>query len=108
MTAKATIPAVTLFQKFLIISGLRIPVAYVCTYLLEPICDRIIERLDPAVIYQIQAEGVRGVAKETEIECFPLMLNEREACPTCGKLVLMLVQPENACFDCWPDALDSN
>jgi hypothetical protein len=45
--------------------------------------------------------------------CSPLMLNEPEACPTCAKPVLMLVQEnesENTCFDCWLklNAVDSN
>jgi hypothetical protein len=108
MTAKAIIPAPTRFQKFLAISGLRIPVAYVCTYLLEPICDWILERRYPSHLYAIEAQGVRDVAKETGLECFPLLLTEHEQCPTCRKWVGMLVQPQNVCFYCWPDAVDSN
>jgi hypothetical protein len=102
MSAETIIPAQTLFQKFLNISGLRIPVAYVCTYLLEPICDWFLERQYPVHLYAIEAQAVKDVAKETGLERFPLMLNEREACPSCGKFVLMLVQPVNVCFYCWP------
>jgi hypothetical protein len=103
MTAKAIIPAPTLFQKFLTISFLRIPIAYVCTYVLEPICDWILERRYPAHLCAIEAQAVKDVAKETGRERFPLMLNVREACPSCGKFVLMLVQPVNVCFYCWPE-----
>jgi hypothetical protein len=103
MPAKAIIPAPSVFQKFLNISGLRIPVAYVCTYLLEPICDWIQERQYPAHLYAIEAQAVRDAAKEIGLERFPLMLNDREACPNCGKFVLMLVQPVNVCFYCWPE-----
>ena len=64
---------------------------------------------DPAVfISQVQARGVREIALETGIECSPRMLDAPEACPMCSKPVLMFVLPERVCFDCWPDALDSN
>lgn len=101
MTARAIIPAPTLFDRFLAISGLKTPVAFLCTYVLEPICDRIIDRLDPVAVYPIQAEGVRNIAKEIGLDDFPVVFSERQSCPTCGKLVLMLVQPENFCWDCW-------
>lgn len=104
MNAETIVPAPSLFQKFLILSGLKAPFAYICTYLLEPICDRILDRLDPPAMYPTLVESVRRVSQETGIQSFPFMLSEREKCQTCGKWVLMFVEPEHTCFECWPDA----
>jgi hypothetical protein len=100
MSAKTIIPATTLFQKFLIISGLK---KVTPARSLEP-------REQAMLISQIQAEAVRGVAKELGIECSPRLLKEPESCPTCRKSVRMLVEPPyNVCFDCFGDiSLDSN
>jgi hypothetical protein len=95
MTAKITIPSATLFEKLLIVSGLK----------KVPIRDGIVEA---AFISHVQAASVRGVALETGIVCSPLMLNEPQDCRTCSQPVLMFVQPQNVCFDCWPDSLDIN
>jgi hypothetical protein len=59
-------------------------------------------------IAEAQARGVRNIALETGIECSPLVLAFPEACPICNALVLTLVLPQRVCFDCWPDAFDSN
>jgi hypothetical protein len=99
MSAKTIIPA-SLFQKFLIVSGLK-----------KLTRGRTIKPIDQAVfISQIQAEGVRGVAKELGIECSPRLLKEPESCPTCRNSVRMLVEPPyNVCFDCFGEiSLDSN
>ena len=88
MTARTIIPAPSLFQKFLTISGLTIPYRYFFAHVVMPIRYRIIGPHDPAVfISQIQAEGVRGVARETGIECSPLLLNESQACRMCSEPV---------------------
>ena len=59
-------------------------------------------------ISEVQARAVRAIALETGIECSPLVLELPEACPVCNDLVLTLVLPQRVCFDCWPDAFDSN
>jgi hypothetical protein len=82
---------------------------YFLKRIVVPIRYRFFGPRDPArFIAQLQAEGVRGACRETGIEGSPRMLNEPEACRMCTQPVLMLVRPENVCFDCWPDALDSN
>jgi hypothetical protein len=100
MSAKTIVPASTLFEKLLIISGLK---------KVRP--SRTIEPIDQEVlISQIQAEAVRGVALETGLKCSPRLLKESERCPTCRNSVLMLVEPPyNVCFDCFGEiSLDSN
>jgi len=74
------------------------------TYVVGPICDWILERRYPSHLYAIEAQGVRDVAKETGLECFPLLLTEHEQCPTCREWVGMLVQPKNVCFYSWLDS----
>jgi len=92
MSAKTIIPVPSLFQKFLILCGLK-----------KRPSDKAV------LISQIQAEAVRGVALETGLECSPRMLKVPEGCPTCRNSALMLVEPFNVCFDCFGDiSLDSN
>jgi len=100
MSAKTIVPVSTLFEKLLIISGLK-----------KVTPARSIEPSEQAaLISQIQAEAVRGVAKELGIGCSPRLLKEPESCPTCRKSVRMLVEPPyNVCFDCFGEiSLDSN
>jgi hypothetical protein len=103
MNAKAIIPVPTPFQKFLTISGLRIPVAYVCTYLLEPICDWILSLgwLDQSEDDRRYAMVVRKACKRAGLDYYPVLLSEAETCATCGKYVGMLVQPRAECWPCW-------
>jgi hypothetical protein len=108
MTAKAIIPAPTVFEKLLTISSSK-PYRYFLTHVVVPIRYRFFGPRDPAAfISRIQADTVRATARETGVEGSPLMLNAPEACRMCNEPVRMLVQPENVCFDCWPDSLDSN
>jgi hypothetical protein len=108
MHAKTIIPAPTVFEKLLTISSSK-PYRYFLTHVVVPIRYRFFGPRDPAAfISQIQAASVRAAARETGIDGSPLMLKEPEACPTCSEPVLMFVLPERVCFDCWPDALDSN
>jgi hypothetical protein len=109
MHAKTIIPATTLFEKLLGISGGPL-YRYFLTHVVVPIRYRFFGPRDPArFLAQLQADAVRVAAREMGTEgCSPLMLNEPEACRMCTKPVLVLVQPENTCFDCWPDSLDSN
>jgi hypothetical protein len=93
----------SLFKRLLRLSGLAVPFGYLCTFILEPVCDRILEWEYPARLYPIEAQGVRDAAKELGLDCFPLLLSEHEQCPTCRKWVGMLVQPNNVCFYCWGD-----
>jgi hypothetical protein len=117
MSAQTIIPAPTVFEKLLSISGGPWYMKFL-THVVVPIRYRFFGR-DPArFVAQLQADAVRIAARELETEgcfplCSPLMLNEPEACPTCSKPTLMLVQEnasENTCFDCWLklNALDSN
>ncbi len=103
-----TIPAPSLFEKLLGISSSK-PYIYFLTHVVVPIRYRFFGPRDPArFIAQLQAEGVRGACRETGIECSPRMLRSPEACPMCNESVLMLVLPQSVCFDCWPEAVDSN
>jgi hypothetical protein len=105
------VPAPTVFEKLLTISPSR-PYRYFLKRIVIPIRYRFFGPRDPArFMAQLQADAVRIAARELETEgCFPIMLNEPEACPMCTKRVLLLVQEnsENMCFDCWQKALDSN
>jgi hypothetical protein len=83
------------------LSGLKLPFGYFCTFVLGPILDWCLDKENPPIIYEIQAKAVREIARDTGFQDFPLLLSERESCPCCKKLVLMLVQPENLCFECW-------
>jgi hypothetical protein len=113
-----TMPAPTFFEKLLTVSRSK-PYQYFLKRIAIPIRYRFFGPRDPArFLAQLQADAVRIAARELETEgcfplCSPLMLNEPEACPTCAKPTLMLVQEnasENTCFDCWLklNALDSN
>ena len=93
MSARTIIPAPTLFEKLLIISGLK---------KVRP--SRTIEPVDQAVfISEIEAQAVRDVCKETGLDRFPRMLEKPEACPLCGKSILMMIEPVRVCFSCWPE-----
>ena len=68
---------------------------------LNYLIDRYLDYKTPPAEYVVHARAVRNVSKQKNLDCFPLLLNDREKCTTCNTYVLMLVQPDNTCVHCW-------
>jgi hypothetical protein len=68
---------------------------------LNYLIDRCLDYKTPPAEYVVHARAVRNVSKQRGLDCFPLLLSERERCITCETYVLMLVQPDNTCVHCW-------
>jgi hypothetical protein len=99
----AIIQAPTFFDKILGVRGGPLYM-YFLTHVVVPLRYRFFGPRDPAAfVAQLQAAGVRGACRETGIEGYPRMLASPEPCRMCTQPTLMLVRPENVCFDCWPD-----
>jgi|ERR1700693_25717 len=102
-----TMPAPTFFEKLLTISGGPWYTKFL-SRVVVPIRYHLGKTNDPALfLAQIQASGVRAASRETGIEGYPRMLASSEPCPMCNQQVLLFVQPQRVCFECWPDAFDS-
>lgn len=68
---------------------------------LEYALDRSFDREDPPAQHRIQAKAVREVSKLCGLDCFPIILREREQCAHCEMFRMVHVQPEDICVDCW-------
>ena len=72
---------------------------------LEIALDASIARDDPPAAHAIQARAVREVSKKRGLDCFPIILNERQICSDCGIYTMVHVQPDNTCVHCWGHTL---
>jgi hypothetical protein len=79
--------------KLAILSGLGTPV--------EWLCDRLLDWNERPAVNPTQARAVRQISKDRGFDSFPLVLSERQLCPTCDSWVGVIVQPNSTCVGCW-------
>ena len=63
--------------------------------------DASIDVDDPPATHAIQARAVREISKKRGLNCFPIILSERQTCSDCGRYTMVHVQPDNTCVHCW-------
>jgi hypothetical protein len=68
---------------------------------LERFCDWVLDWNERPAVYPTQARAVRQISKDRGFDSFPLVLSERQLCPTCDTWVGAIVQPNSTCVGCW-------